>query len=69
MNLLIAFMVGILAGFGFSGKLRAALIERKRLAYKQALVGLQEARELHAAAILRHVIASEMQAERPPNAP
>jgi hypothetical protein len=61
---LIAFAVGVVVGFDLSGKISKALTARKILAYKTALAELQEARELHAASILRHVIASEIQAER-----
>ena len=64
MTPLIAFAAGVLAGFALSGRLHAALIERARLKYKTALAELREARELHAASVLRHVIASEMQADR-----
>jgi hypothetical protein len=64
MSLLIAFMLGTVAGFCFSGRLSDALTTRRKLAYKTALAELQEAKELHAASVLRHVIASEMQAGR-----
>ena len=59
-----AFVAGIQVGVILSGRIGKAITERKRLAYKTALAELQEAKELHAAAVLRHVIASEMQAER-----
>ena len=68
MSLLIACAVGAVAGFAISGKLHIALTARKKLAYKAALAGLREAQELRAAAVLRHVIASEMQADKWTNA-